>query len=161
MSATTAGRYLNLLEASYLVVRVPAYAVNRTKRLIKSPKLYWGDPGVALFLSREPEPRGAHLENLILCDLLAFSDVSPLPTEVFHWRTANGEEVDFVVEHQRSLLPVEVKSTKNPRLRNAAHLRTFRREYGDRALPGLLVHCGDRVDWLTSEVLAVPWWKLI
>lgn len=40
--------YLNLLETSYLLVRLPAYAVNRTKRLIKSPKLYWCDTGLAL-----------------------------------------------------------------------------------------------------------------
>ena len=52
----TVHRYLNLLETSYLLVRLPAYAVNRTKRLIKSPKLYWGDTGVAGHLSGETEP---------------------------------------------------------------------------------------------------------
>ena len=66
----TVHRYLNLLETSYLLVRLPAYAVNRTKRLIKSPKVYWGDTGVALHLTQEEEPRGAHLENLVLHDLL-------------------------------------------------------------------------------------------
>ena len=70
----TVRRYLNLLETSYLLVRLPAYAVNRTKRLIKSPKVYWGDTGVALHLSQETQPRGAHLENLILHDLLAWRD---------------------------------------------------------------------------------------
>jgi predicted AAA+ superfamily ATPase len=48
-------RYLNLLEISYLLVRLPAYAVNRTKRLIKTPKLYWGDTGVALHLAESAE----------------------------------------------------------------------------------------------------------
>jgi predicted AAA+ superfamily ATPase len=67
----TVHRYLNLLETSYLLVRLPAYAVNRTKRLIKSPKLYWGDTGVALHLADGAEPEGAHLENLVLHDLLA------------------------------------------------------------------------------------------
>ena len=66
----TVHRYLNLLETSYLLVRLPAYSVNRTKRLIKSPKVYWGDTGVALHLTQEEEPRGAHLENLVLHDLL-------------------------------------------------------------------------------------------
>ena len=49
-------RYLNLLETSYLLMRLPAYTVNRIKRLIKSPKLYWGDTGVALHLTQEAEP---------------------------------------------------------------------------------------------------------
>lgn len=161
LSAATVSRHLKLLEASHLLVLLPAYTVNRAKRLIKSPKIYWADPGLALHLSREPEPQRAHLENLILCDLLVFSDVSPLPTEVFHWRTTNGEEVDFVLEHDGRLLPIEINPTSNPRIGHGAHLRTFRREHGDRSLPGLLVHCGDQIDWLTSEVLAVPWWKLI
>jgi predicted AAA+ superfamily ATPase len=43
----TVHRWLNLLETSYLLVRLPAYAVNRTKRLIKAPKIYWGDTGIA------------------------------------------------------------------------------------------------------------------
>lgn len=161
LSAATVSRHLKLLETSHLLVLLPAYTVNRAKRLIKSPKIYWADPGLALHLSREPEPRRAHLENLILCDLLVFSDVSPLPAEVFHWRTTNGEEVDFVLEHDGRLLPIEINPTSNPRIGHGAHLRAFRREYGDRSLPGLLVHCGDQIDWLTSDVLAVPWWKLI
>ena len=161
LSASTVSRHLKLLEASHLLVLLPAFTINRAKRLIKSPKIYWADTGLALHLSREPAPRDAHLANLILCDLLAFSDVSPLPAEVFHWRTANGEEVDFVLEHDGRLLPIEINPTSNPRIGHGAHLRTFRREYGDRSLPGLLVHCGDQIDWLTSEVLAIPWWKLI
>ena len=161
LSASTVSRHLKLLEASHLLVLLPAFTINRAKRLIKSPKIYWADTGLALHLSREPAPRDAHLANLILCDLLAFSDVSPLPAEVFHWRTANGEEVDFVLEHDGRLLPIEINPTSNPRISHGAHLRTFRREYGDRSLPGLLVHCGDQIDWLTSEVLAIPWWKLI
>lgn len=161
LSAATVSRHLKLLEASHLLVLLPAYTVNGTKRLIKSPKIYWADPGLALHLAREPEPRRAHLENLVLGDLLAFSDVSPLPAEVFHWRTTNGEEVDFVLEHDGRLLPIEINPTSNPRISHGAHLRTFRREYGDRSLPGLLVHGGTQIDWLTSDALAVPWWKLI
>src|SRR5690606_38944286 len=70
----TVHRWLNLLEASYLLVRLPAYAANRTKRLIKAPKLYWGDVGVALHLSEHEQPTGAHLENLVLHDLIAWRD---------------------------------------------------------------------------------------
>lgn len=70
----TAHRYLNLLETSYLLVRVPPYAVNRTKRLIKSPKLYWGDTGVALHLTQDVAPGGRPPGDLVLNDLLAWRD---------------------------------------------------------------------------------------
>ena len=157
----TVSRYLNLLETSYLLVRLPAYAVSRTKRLIKAPKLYWGDTGVALHLTQEEEPRGAHLENLVLQDLLAWRDARLDRAEVLYWRTSIGEEVDFVIETGDRLLPVEVKAADRSRLRDAANLRAFHAEYGDRARAGLMLHTGTAVEWLTPKVLAAPWWKVL
>lgn len=157
----TVHRYLNLLEISYLLVRLPAYAVNRTKRLIKSPKLYWGDTGVALHLAEGAEPTGAHLENLVLADLLAWRDARLDRAELFYWRTAIGEEVDLVIETAGRLLPIEIKATTRPRLRDAAHLRTFRKEYGDQARAGLLLHTGSTLEWLAPDVLAAPWWQVV
>ena len=157
----TVHRYLNLLETSYLLVRVPPYAVNRTKRLVKSPKLYWGDTGLALHLAGDPEPGGAHLENLVLHDLLAWRDARLERAEILYWRTSIGEEVDFVIESGGRLLPVEVKATGRPRLRDARHLLTFRKEYGGRARAGLLIHTGPALEWLTPDVLAAPWWKVL
>ena len=157
----TVHRYLNLLETSYLLVRLPAYAVNRTKRLIKSPKVYWGDTGVALHLTQEEEPRGAHLENLVLHDLLTWRDSRLDRAEVFYWRTTIGEEVHFVIEAGDRLLPIEVKATARPRLRDITNLRTFRAEYGERARAGLLLHAGEMLDWIAPDVLAVPWWRVL
>jgi predicted AAA+ superfamily ATPase len=157
----TVHRWLNLLETSYLMVRLPAYAVNRTKRLIKTPKIYWGDTGVALHLAEIDDPSGPHLENLILHDLLAWRDARVDRAELGYWRTANGEEVDFVIETAGHLLPIEVKATARPRLTDTAHLRTFRAEYGKKARAGLLLHTGSTVEWLAPDVLAAPWWKVL
>ena len=154
-------RYLNLLETSYLLARLPAYAVNRTKRLIKSPKLYWGDTGVVLHLAPGAEPDGAHLENLVLHDLLAWRDARLDRAEVFYWRTAIGEEIDFVIEAAGRLVPIEVKAGARPRLADAAHLRTFRAEYGKKARAGLLLHTGSTLEWLAPDVLATPWWRVL
>lgn len=157
----TVHRWLNLLETAYLLVRLPAYAVNRTKRLIKSPKLYWGDVGIALHLAGGAEPNGPHLENLILSDLLAWRDASLGRPEICYWRTTPGEEVDFVIEANGSLLPIEIKAGPTPRLADAANLRTFRAEYGKKARAGLLLHTGSTLDWITPDVLAVPWWRVV
>ena len=156
----TVHRYLNLLEASYLLVRLPAYAVNRTKRLIKSPKLYWCDTGLALRIAgMDASP--AHLENIVLCDLLAWRDTRAERAEIAYWRTTTGDEVDFVVEAGEMLLPIEVKATDNPRLRDTVRIRAFRREYPEQARAGLLLHCGETTEWLAPDVLAVPWWRLV
>ena len=115
LAQPTVHRYLNLLETSYLLVRLPAYSVNRTKRLVKSPKLYWGDTGVALHLAETHEPGGEHLENVVLCDLLAWRDARLDRAEIFYWRTQIGEEVDFVIETHGQLIPIEVKADSKKR----------------------------------------------
>ena len=158
---STVRRYLNLLETSYLLIRLSPYSVNRTKRIIKSPKLYWGDTGVAMHLSQEDEPTGAYLENIVLNDLLAWRDARLDHADILYWRTTVGEEVDFVIETGGRLLPIEVKAASRPRLRDANHLRTFRAEYGDRCRAGLVLHTGDTTEWLTPDVLAAPWWKVL
>jgi hypothetical protein len=157
----TVHRWLNLLETSYLLVRLPAYAVNRTKRLIKAPKIYWGDTGVALHLTETEEPSGAHLENLVLNDLLAWRDARIERAELGYWRTSIGEEVDFVIESGGKLLPIEVKATARPRLGDTRHLRTFRVEYGKKSRAGLLLHTGSTLEWVAPDVLAAPWWKVL
>ena len=158
---STVQRYLNVLETSYQLHRLPAYSVNRTKQLVKSPKYYWSDTGFALALSREREPRGEHLENVVLQDLLAWRNSRIAPPEIFYWRTSKGYEVDFVIEDGRQLLPVEVKATSQPSTRDLKSMRVFLDEYGDRASAGLLLHTGEQAFWIAERVLAAPWWMVL
>jgi len=160
LSQPTVHRWLNLLEASYQLVRVPAFAVNRTSRLVKTPKLYWADTGLALHLAGD-EPGGQHLENLVLGDLLAWRDASPERPQVLYWRTATGAEVDFVVETGDALLPIEVKATARPRVPDARHLANFREQYRDRSRAALLLHTGETVEWLAPGILTAPWWRVL
>ena len=154
---TTALRYIHLLETSYQVVRLESYAVNRTKRLVKSPRLYWSDTGLALHVARSPEPRGAHLENLLVNDLLAWREARVPRPEILFWRTSKGAEVDLVIEASDLLVPVEVKSRGVVRVSDARHLKTFMDDYGTRVPAGVLVYGGRETYWLTDRVLAVPW----
>lgn len=154
-------RFLNVLEASFLTIRLPAYAVNRTKRLIKAPKLYWGDTAFALYLSGETEPRGAHLENLVLLDLLAWRELETPRPEILYWRTAGGVEVDFVIETPHRLLPIEVKTATRAVPADARGLERFLDEYKDKCDGGLLLYGGDEVFPLTQRVLAAPWWRVL
>lgn len=153
----TVHRYLNLLEDSFLLVRLPADAVKRTKRLIKSPKLYRGGVGRALHPGGLADPTGAHLENVVLHDLLCWRDARAERPEILYWRTAAGGEVDLVVEVGRRLIPIELKASACPRLRDAAPLRAFRAECGKAAGAGLLLHTGSTIERLAPDVLAAPW----
>ncbi len=161
ISQPTVYRYLNLLETSCLLIRLQPFFINRTKRLIKSPKLYFCDTGLALNLSDQKEPSGAHLENLILHDILVWKDSQVRKAGVYYWRTTIGEEIDFVIESNERILPIEIKAGRRPHIGDAAKLRTFLKEYEDLAPAGLLLHTGNETKWLAPNVLSAPWWRVI
>lgn len=157
---STVQRYVTLLEQSYQVQRLPAFAASRTRQLAKSPKFYWVDAGLALFLSREHAPRGEHFETLVAADLFAWQGAQTDAPNVYYWRTTKGAEVDFVIDDGRRLLPIEVKTTSQPSTRDMASLRTFLDDY-DRAAAGLLLYTGDQTFWIARDILAVPWWRVL
>ena len=114
-----------------------------------------------MHLAGESESRGAHLENLVLLDLLAWRDSRARRPGVLYWHTASGHEVDFVVETESRLLPVEVKAGRRAMPRDARNLEVFLDEYRDLADGRLLLYCGDDVFPLTRRVLAAPWWAVL
>lgn len=158
---TTVQRHLHLLETSFQVVRLPPYSVNRGKRLVKSPKLYWSDPALALWLSGAAAASGEHLENLVLADLLAWRDGQAPAPDVLFWRTTTDREVDFVIEAGGRLLAVEVKAGANPGLGDVRGLRVFQQDYRDRFAGGLLLHGGRDTQWMADGILAAPWWRVL
>jgi len=164
LSQPTAHRYLNLLEASYLLHRLPAYAVNRTKRVIKAPRLFLGDTGLAAYLAGlETEDdvataglTGPLLETLVLGDLLTWREGRVPRPDVLYWRTTSGLEVDFVIEHGNRVVPLEVKASGRPRAADTAHMRAFLDDYGKRAPHGVLLHSGERAERLAERIWAIP-----
>jgi uncharacterized protein len=159
---TTVDRYLDLLETSYQLVRIAAYSVNRAKRLIKSPKCYWSDTGLAMYIAGEVEPNGFHLENMVLCDLLAWRDSVAQRPSIMHWRTTAGDEVDFVIElPDQTLIAIECKGGTRPGHNDAAPLRSFIAEYGSKVRGALLLHGGTETYKLGDRILATPWWRIL
>jgi len=166
ISQPTVHRYLNLLEATYLVERLPAYTTSRTTRLIKSPKLYWADPGLVAFLAgyydretlAKAREAGAFFETLILHHLKVLSQLMVPRGRLFYWRTTTGHEVDFVLEQGRRLLALEIKITTTPRYGDAEGLRLFLREH--QAVGGILIHSGRDIKRLDEHIVALPWTML-
>jgi predicted AAA+ superfamily ATPase len=128
---------------------------------VKSPKYYWSDTGLAMWLAGEDTPRGEHLENVIVQDLLAWQGARVGRSDVMYWRTAKGYEVDLVVGDGRRVLPIEVKATSAPSTRDVAGMLVFLDEYSDRAPAGLILHTGDDTYWIARNVVAAPWWSVL
>jgi predicted AAA+ superfamily ATPase len=119
-----------------------------------------GDVGLARHLAGG-SASGAHLENLVLGDLLAWRElVTPRPS-VLYWRTVNQEEVDFVIESGSTLLPVEVKATSRPSHRNARHLLALHAQDRERVRGGLVLHTAQETFGLAEGILAAPWRRVL
>lgn len=169
LSQATAHRYLSLLETSCLLYRLSAYAVNRTKRLIKAPRLFLCDTGLTCFLAgvhskddlNKHEMGGVLLENLVLNELLAWRETATPNPEILYWRTAGGREVDFIVECGGTLTPMEVKASAKPKLADIAGLNAFLDEYPKNTKHGLLIHTGPQTERLTARIWAIPLNRLL
>lgn len=118
ISAVTAREWLSVLEASYLVTRLPPYHRNFGKRLVKTPKLYFLDVGLMAWLlgirnaaSIETHAtRGALFETWVVSELVKQRLNAGEPVDLFFWRDNVGHEVDVVFETPAGLQAVEVKS---------------------------------------------------
>jgi len=118
VSSTTIEEWLSLLRASYIVFFLPPHFKNYNKRLIKSPKLYFYDVGLASYLleiettkqlSRDPM-RGALFENLIVAEVLKHKLNSGNEPRFGYFRDNVGNEVDLIMRHEGQMIPWEIKS---------------------------------------------------
>lgn len=155
---TTIRRWIGALERSFLLELLPAYSRNAGHRVIKAPKLFLADAALAMAAGREPEPTGFHLENLVATDLGVWKDGDP-GRDVYHWRLQAGQEVDFVLEYNRRLLPVEVKTANAIGVGETRHLTTFLERY-PAARRGLLLSSDPHIRVVRARVIAAPWWAV-
>ncbi len=124
ISVNTAKAWLSILQASYIVFLLQPYYKNFSKRLIKSPKLYFYDTGLAAFLlgiDTEKQMfghylRGGLFESLVLSELIKNAHNSAQEPNLYFWRDSHGHEVDGIIERAGQMLSIEIKSgyTINP-----------------------------------------------
>ena len=150
VSHTTARAWINLLEASYIIYLLRPWYGNISKRLVKMPKLYFYDVGLASYLlgieheghiARHPL-RGALFENLAVMEALKYRYHRGKRSNLNFYRDAKGHEVDLVISHGRVLLPIEIKSGTTITEDYFKGLRYFGREFPT-APAGALIYGGN------------------
>jgi hypothetical protein len=167
ISQGSARAWLSVLESSYLVHRLPPYHRNFGKRLVKTPKLYFLDVGLACWLlgltSAEMlalHPlRGALFETWVVGEFVKARFNAGQPANLYFWRDNNGLESDLLFEAGNSLQPVEIKSgqTVTPDYIRAG--QKAGRIAGEEALMPWLIH-GGADEYERSEVRVMPWLSL-
>ncbi len=162
-SSSTAGRWLGLLETSFAVMRLPPYFGNRASRLIKAPKIFAGDAGLAahlagvddLALSADEPMRGALFETYVAHSIGAVLEAHWPGARLGYWNVQGRHEVDFVIESGRDCMAIEVKAASRWGERDLAGLRAFLAQT-PRCRAAVLAHNGEDAVKLGERLWAIP-----
>lgn len=165
ISATTAREWISLLEASFVLFRMPPWFANLGKRLIKAPKLYFHDVGLAAYLCGIEQPehlsshplRGAFFENLVVGELLKTRFNRGRDNRLMFFRDRSGMEVDALYPLGPVFLPIEVKSGRtlqNEWFAGPKKLAGLSPEFSDR---GLVIYGGREVQQRTDGTACGLW----
>jgi predicted AAA+ superfamily ATPase len=160
----TAGAWLSVLEGSYIVFLLRPHHQNFSKRLVKTPKLYFCDTGLAAWLLGIRNAaqvafhaqRGALFENLVIADCLKQRLNQGRPPDLHFWRDSQGLEVDLMVETAGRLNPVEIKSGQTVAADFLDGLRRWNTLAGRADCEGSLIYGGDQA-FRNGQVEIIPW----
>lgn len=162
---STLKRYLSLLQATFLFQPLPAWASNRGKRLIKSPKIHLIDSGLAAHMSgvtrqsldRDQVFFGHLLENFVVNELRKQTGWSDSRVELHHYRTTAGREVDILLEDAAGrLVGMEVKASATVVRKDFSGIDALSENTGKRFVRGIVLYTGDAPVSFTENYLALP-----
>lgn len=153
VSQNTISTWINLLETGYVVFLLPPWFENLGKRLIKSPKLYFYDTGLAAWLMGIDDPaqivthplRGHLYENLVITEFAKYFENQGERARLHFWRDSNGQEVDLIVENglpPGKLGLVEIKSSQTYHSDFSKSLRQVSKVLGNRVARQMVMYGG-------------------
>ena len=163
----TAKAWISVLEASYIVHLLPPHHQNFNKRLVKTPKLYFLDTGLATWLlgihSSEQlathAQRGALFETWVISELLKARYNAGEASNLYFWRDRSGHEVDLLIDHGTYLSPLEIKSGQTINKDYFKGLDFWRKLAGETAGKAWLVYGGDSRQ-PRSDLTVLPWYEI-
>lgn len=159
---TIAG-WLSVLESSFIIHLLRPHHINFNKRVVKMPKLYFVDTGLACaLLGIRDTPtlavhpfRGALFENAVITELRKLAWHQGRMTEFHFWRDSKGHEVDLLVDEGGRLLPIEIKSGRTIQADHFTGLYHWARLSGQAG--GTLIHAGTQLQQRSNGVQVLPW----
>ena len=167
ISNMTAKRWMSVLQASFIVAQVRPHYENFSKRLIKSPKLYFVDTGLLSFLLgiRSAEEfryhalRGAIFESFVFSELYkSFLNHGQVP-EIYFWHDVKGHEVDFIIDRGFRMLPIEVKSGETLVSDSFKGLKYYHKLAGDKSERPVLIYGGNE-NYIRNDIQVLSWQSL-
>ena len=152
LSEATISNYLSMLEMIYQISLVPAYSSNVSKRFIKSPKMFMTDSGLFCHLlglgSAEDllhsQHKGDVVETFVYGELLKHISYSNSQPKIYHYRTNDKKEIDFIIEKAGKIFAIEVKSGQSVKKDAFKHIKDFQHK-SDKEIVGIVFYGGDTI----------------
>lgn len=167
VAVNTIKSWISVLEASFIIYLLPPWYDNINKRLVKSPKLFFYDTGIASYLlgirnieqvQRDPL-RGVLFENLVMNEIIKKYYNSGLDADIYFYRDKYGNEVDALLKSANVIIPVEIKSAETFHIGFIKNLRHLQALYPDRILKSLLVYAG-KDEYILNQVSVINYRKI-
>ncbi len=164
VSAVTVKEWISILERADLIYQLKPYFNNLNKRLIKRPKLYFLDTGLAARLQGWSEPLplmsspqiGALFETLVLAEIVKFIRNYAKDWELFFWRTKDGQEVDFLIKTgEHKIVAIEAKYAVHGISRSVKYPNAFQKDFSP-TTPLVLVTSGGQKVALSDQCISIP-----
>lgn len=164
LPVSTLRRYFNILEETFQVFRVPPYHANLSKRVVKTPKTYLSDTGMACHLAdaddwptlQRRNQAGPLLETWVAGELRKLISLSPTRTGLYFWRTRDGREVDFLLERGGRVAGIEAKQAARVDKHDLAGVTAGSDALGKSWHLGIVLYGGSEVLPLDPQTIAVP-----
>ena len=167
ISGTTARAWLSVLQASNLVTLLEPYHRSLGKRLVKSPKLYFTDTGLASFLLGFSSPNtlwssqaaGALWETYVVSQWLRWRDWQSPSSSLWFWLDRNHNEVDLLIERDGLLHPIECKLTESPNAADTRGVQALRAFFGEQAIANATIASPTLATYAMGDVAVRPGWE--
>jgi len=165
ISVNTAKAWLSLLESSYVIFLLQPYHRNFNKRIIKSPKIYFYDTGVASSLLRITDAGmlknhylyGALFENLIISEIIKSQAHNGKRPSVYYWRESNGAEIDCIIEHERGeITALEIKAGQTYNQDYIRNLLLFPEENMGKRIKKTVIYTGNESNSI-KNIKIISW----
>lgn len=163
VDSKTIASWISVLESSFVIHLLKPHHQNFNKRLVKMPKLYFYDTGLACSLLNVTNVsqltlhplKGSLFENFIIGELIKERFNHSLPLNLYFWRDNTGNEMDVVIDNGTSLYPVEIKAGKTVTNDYFKNLQFWNKITG--ASEGTVVYAGDTLQRRSNGVNVIPW----
>lgn len=164
VAVNTINSWLSLLESSYIIYLLKPHFKNFNKRIVKSPKLYFYDTGLASHLLRINDPKqleltssykGPLFENFIINELLKNLFNVGLRSNLYYWRDNTGHELDILVDNGETLVPVEIKAGETINEDYFKGLKFWEKLTSKQE--GTIIYAGNEIQRRSNNINVLPW----